>query len=105
MKSFVYKQSRESKAGQLSQLLESRRTVLLCVACEGRLGHGWQSKHGYWRIPNLQASAGVCDYCQTEAGCNVFVPESGGYHQQYVEGESIAAAAQSFQVSDNRRIR
>ena len=93
-------------AATLSNFRALNKTLFLCTSCQAKLPWRWAKRWEYVKLPDFHG-VGFCDgWCQAYGPADLFLPESGGYFQEYLQHAEIRRQGGSpFLVHDHRRVR
>ena len=99
------KRRTRSTGAMLADKISLKQCLLLCAACETKMGRHWGNRHGYRLLHNMHTE-GNCDGCQDATTGNLWHFVSGDYVQQWdaVQAVMSAAKAQRLQITDRRRV-
>lgn len=78
---------KDGLASFVRDLIDLRKTLLLCPSCEQKMPRRWLGQYNYALVTGFHTEDTGCDYCR-QLGCpNMYVAQDGKFHQEMVLAE------------------
>ena len=92
----LYKWRRkQGMATFLRDLIDLRKTVVLCASCEGKMPGRWTDKYNYAYVRGYHAEGAACDWCRQVTSTNLYQAADGKYHQDRMRMEKSVRETQA----------
>lgn len=72
---------KEGLATFLRDLIDLRKTIVLCYGCEHKMPRRWTDKYDYALIRGFHGEDAVCDWCRHHNTVNMYQTVIGKYHE------------------------
>jgi hypothetical protein len=79
----------------VADLIQLRKTLILCHACEHKMPRHWESRYNYAFVKGFHAEGSACDYCRTQTTVNMYCAVDGAYHQEMEQARRSVAETQA----------
>lgn len=74
---------KQGMATFVRDLIDLRKTLVLCGGCERKMPYRWMEKYDYALVRGYNAAEAACDWCrQNNDHCNLYHTTHGKHHER-----------------------